>query len=346
MAFGMDYVTGPPVTELKSAGVTFVCRYLSEINPATQVKLLTPAEAKALGQAGIAIVSNYEWYGNRAAEGFVSGVADAQIAAGQHTACGGPANRPIYFSVDFDTGTTAPIIDYFKGVASVIGLHRTGAYGSYSVIKGLFDASVIAWGWQTYAWSAGLWEPRAHIQQYSNGMSIAGLSVDYNHSIKGDFGQWIPGGEDMIPNGWAEQTVNGVVRLVCPNGHYAIAGFRNHIESDATWNPANQLLEEEYQTDQVQLHNLSLGAGSRVTTRDKVLWYTVKQGVIDESELGAELKACYDQIAAQQAEIATLKAAAVIMPNVADAVSQLEAAQAANGVIGTSLVKALTDLKQ
>lgn len=198
--FGLDYVTGPPIADLKAAGVTFVCRYLSEVNILTQVKLLTAAEAQSLGQAGIAIVSNYEWYGNRALEGYASGMIDAQIAAQQHTACGGPDGRPIYFSVDFDAqpAQMSTIIDYFHGIASVIGLHRTGAYGSYSVIRGLFDASAITWGWQTYAWSAGQWEPRAHIQQYSNGMTLAGLSVDYNRSMQPDFGQWLLGGENML----------------------------------------------------------------------------------------------------------------------------------------------------
>ncbi len=64
-SFGLDYVTGPPIADMKAAGVSFVCRYLSYVNSLTQVKLLTPGEAKALSAAGIAIVSNYEWYANR-----------------------------------------------------------------------------------------------------------------------------------------------------------------------------------------------------------------------------------------------------------------------------------------
>jgi hypothetical protein len=219
MLKGLDYVTGPPIAAMKADGVSFVCRYLSEVNALTQVKLLSANEAKTLGANGITIVSNYEWYGNRAAEGFASGVADAQIAASQHTACGGPPDRPIYFSVDFDTSVTPTIIDYFKGISSVIGLHRTGAYGSYQVIKGLLDANTITWGWQTYAWSGGAWEPRAHIQQYSNGVSFAGQSVDYNRSIKDDFGQWMPGGGEIL------------LQLTDPMGKYftaSTAGDRWH----------------------------------------------------------------------------------------------------------------------
>lgn len=194
MSFGLDYISGPPIAVLKEARVdgnpvAFVCRYLSFVNDQTQRKLLSPGEAKTLSQAGVSIVSNYEWYATRALEGESSGVVDAHIAAGQHLHCGGPADRPIYFSVDRDVAGEQ-VAGYFQGIASAIGLHRTGAYGSYRVLKYLFDVGAIAWGWQTYAWSYGAWESRAHIQQYQNSMSMAGHSVDYNKSIKNDFGQW------------------------------------------------------------------------------------------------------------------------------------------------------------
>jgi len=189
MAFGLDYVSGPPIADMKAAGVTFVCRYLSEVNSLTKVKLLTPNEAKALNQAGIAIVSNYEWYANRSLEGVSSGITDAKIAASQHADCGGPHDRPIYFSVDIDVAGEQ-VAGYFHGVASVLGLARTGAYGSFRVLHYLFNAGLIAWGWQTYAWSYGAWEPRAQLQQYHNGVTMAGASVDYNRSMQADFGQW------------------------------------------------------------------------------------------------------------------------------------------------------------
>src|SRR6266702_4147659 len=193
MTFGLDYVSGPPIADMHAAGVTFVCRYLSEVNAQTVLKILTAGEAKMLSEAGIAIVSNYEWYATRPLEGASAGVADAHIAASQHAACGGPSNRPIYFSVDVDVDGSQ-VADYFKGIASVIGKNRTGAYGSYRVLQYLFNAGLIAWGWQTYAWSYGAWEARAHIQQYQNGMTLSGHSVDYNRSIKSDFGQWRIGG--------------------------------------------------------------------------------------------------------------------------------------------------------
>src|SRR5260370_31488509 len=157
MAFGLDYVAGPPIADMKAAGVAFVCRYLSCVKNRTQGKLLTAAEAKGLSAVGISLVSNYEWYANRPLEGAASGRQDAQIAAGQHIACGGPATRPIYFSVDIDVDG-AQVLDYFKGVASVIGEARTVAYGSHRVIAYFLNVWVMACGCPTYAWSGAYWE--------------------------------------------------------------------------------------------------------------------------------------------------------------------------------------------
>jgi len=182
---------------MKAANVTFVCRYVGYFSgydithpERPQGKILTPGEAKALSDAGISPVSNWEWYANRVLEGHDAGAWDAHVANHIHLACGGPPDRPIYFSVD-ENLAGAQVATYFQGVASVIGHARTGAYGSDRVLKYLFDNGLISWGWQTYAWSAGAWEPRAHIQQYSNSVNLAGHSVDYNRSIKNDYGQWL-----------------------------------------------------------------------------------------------------------------------------------------------------------
>ncbi len=196
MSFGLDYVSGPPIADLLAAKVSFVCRYVGyfsdyDINHPhlPQGKVLTPGEAKAYLAVGIAPVSNWEWYETRPLEGANAGKWDADKAHLIHLACGGPPDRPIYFSVD--TGVVGEqVANYFHGVATSLGLARTGAYGSYRVLKYLFDNHLIAWGWQTYAWSYGAWEPRAHIRQYRNSMTLAGHSVDYNESMTSDYGQW------------------------------------------------------------------------------------------------------------------------------------------------------------
>jgi len=290
MAFGIDCIHIPPIVDMKSAGVSFVCRYLSYVNSLTAVKLLTPAEARSLNQAGISIVSNYEWYANRALEGFNSGAQDAQIAAGQHANCGGPANRPIHFSVDVDCDGWQ-VADYFRGVASVIGLSRTGAYGSYKVLKYLFDVGAISWGWQTYAWSYGQWEARCQLQQYQNGMSMGGQPVDYNRSTKADFGQW--GVQNMstidvlLQHGWSlsadKQTLYG------PNKVPVRMGFKAHIESAPSWNPADVPLAAEYGTSSVLDSHPELGPGTTQPFLYRWLIYTAKAGV-QEAPTGLELQ--------------------------------------------------------
>jgi hypothetical protein len=105
-----------------------------------------------------------------------------------------PADRPIYFSVDFDAQAAdqAALFAYFDGVASVIGLQRTGVYGGYNTVKWLFDAGKIKWAWQAYAWSYGNWDSRAQLRQVLNTITAAGDGgcCDKDEAVAPDFGQW------------------------------------------------------------------------------------------------------------------------------------------------------------
>lgn len=300
MSFGIDYVTGPPIADLLAhvPPVAFVCRYLSEVNPATQVKLLTPVEAKAFGAAGISVVSNYEWTGTTALGGYNAGVFDAQIARDQHAACGGPADSPIYFSVDFGATSAqmGTIGDYFKGVASIIGLARTGVYGSYAVVKYLLDNDLVTWAWQTYAWSGGAWDSRADIQQYQNGVDLDGHEVDYDRSMKSDFGQWIYGGS-MVPTGWHDDGHT----LTAPNGKTVVLGFREHVLS-SVWDANNVPLEEEHgQNPLEEFYQQADNTGSQQVFLYTVLNYNQARGVY--------VMGVGNEFLGQRAEIATLKAA-------------------------------------
>jgi hypothetical protein len=185
---GVDYSWyRPSPSSLKSDGYRFVCRYLSHD---TTGKNLSKSEADALIAEGIGVVSNWEDSATDALSGYDLGVSDAKAADSQDSADGAPSTRPIYFSVDFDAtpGDQTAISAYFDGVASVIGLDRTGAYGGYYVVQRLFDAGKIKWGWQTYAWSGGQWDSRAQLRQVQNG--IAGGQMDLDQAVADDFGQW------------------------------------------------------------------------------------------------------------------------------------------------------------
>ena len=189
MAFGIDYAWGKlNIAEAKKAGVHFVCRYVS--TPGNS-KNISRDEAAALHKAGIDIVIVFETIAKRALNGSGAGHVDAISARKQVLAAGLPASTPIYFAVDFDaTPQQQPTINaYLKSAAEALGGRSfAGVYGGYWVVKRALDAGVVKYGWQTYAWSGGHWDARAHIQQYSNGHHLAGVSCDYDRSMKSDFG--------------------------------------------------------------------------------------------------------------------------------------------------------------
>jgi hypothetical protein len=192
--FGVDYAWGRPgASALRKAGAEFVCRYLSHD---TTGKNLTAAEARELSEAGLWLVVVWESTASRALSGRDGGAADARDAASQAKACGMPADRPIYFAVDFDATPEqqAAINAYADGAASVLGRGRVGLYGGYWPVKRAFDAKKITFGWQTYAWSGGNWDSRAQLQQYSNDHRINGVGVDYDRAVHDDYGQWKAGG--------------------------------------------------------------------------------------------------------------------------------------------------------
>ena len=197
MRTGLDFAwSRPSVADILAGGYSFVCRYLSYD---TTGKNLTKAEADSYRAAGIDVCSNWEYATGAPLNGHAQGVSDATEGQRQHLACGGDPAAPIYFSVDFDVSQAQqPVVnDYLRGCASVLGLARVGAYGGYWVIKRCFDASVITYGWQTYAWSAGQWDPRAHVRQVLNGINVGGADCDRNEAQKDYFGQWR--GDDMTP---------------------------------------------------------------------------------------------------------------------------------------------------
>ena len=235
--FGIDYAwSHPSIAAMRSAGVKFVCRYLSH----DASKDLSRGEADRLSEAGIWIVVVWETTANRALSGKAGGVADAKDAARQAAACGMPADRPIYFAVDWDASTSqqATINAYLDGAASVIGRGRVGMYAGYGPIKRAFDAGKITYGWQTYAWSGGRWDPRAHIQQYRNGVNVGGADCDYDRAVKADYGQWrvgVTGGDDM-PSEKDLWQWDGFEAPIGPDGKYLNPKNEN-------WRPDSYLRE-------------------------------------------------------------------------------------------------------
>lgn len=195
---GVDYTGGVNIGQLAAAGKVFACRYGG---PGGAWKHLTPTEAQALSAAGIAIVANAEGSAAGLLGGWSAGVDWARSAEAHFAACGMPAGRPIYLSVDFDvtSGQWAAVASALRGAASVLGVSRVGVYGGRRAIEWAHRDGVAQWFWQTYAWSGGVWVPGNDLEQYRNGVSLAGIQLDLDRALTTDYGQWKTTGDDMTP---------------------------------------------------------------------------------------------------------------------------------------------------
>lgn len=184
---GIDYsFARPNPATLQERGIKLVGRYLwpAKYNS----KGITPAELEGLKSHDIKTFFIYEQDGKELLGGFDAGVSVATKAEAE-LAILGLSRLPIYFNVDYDAPAEdlPKILDALRGVASVIGLERTGLYAGINPIRAAFDAKVITWGFQTYGWSGGQWDPRAQLQQWSNGQWSG--SVDFTRAVKAEYGQ-------------------------------------------------------------------------------------------------------------------------------------------------------------
>lgn len=182
---GIDAAVVPPAAALKAAGLTFAAGYVSRF----VWKCWTWSRIRELRAAGIDVVFVFEDSATRALDGYQAGRDDAAFAAEKVSGYGAPAAQPIYFAVDVDT-TEPRIANYVRGLVSVLGRQRVGIYGGRNVVSPLLTQGDIGYAWQTYAWSGGKRDSRAHLHQYSNGHTVAGHSVDFDHAYAADFGQW------------------------------------------------------------------------------------------------------------------------------------------------------------
>jgi peptidoglycan hydrolase-like protein with peptidoglycan-binding domain len=189
VAKGIDYAWHGTINWscLKSNGVTFICRYFSNDSS----KDLSSSELSAAVSNGIAVVVVWETTANRMLGGYNAGVSDAQATKSRLNSLG-MGDNPAYFACDWDASESeqATINAYLDGAASIIGRNKTGMYAGYWPIKRAFDAGKITYGWQTYAWSGGNWDSRAQLRQTQNGVTVCGISADWDESKKSDFAQY------------------------------------------------------------------------------------------------------------------------------------------------------------
>lgn len=200
MALGADYSQGYDIPSLKrTLGASFVCRYIGWTDPTLpQEKIITYSEAYDLIANEINIVSNWEWTADRASihntfyngdknAAFKGGIDDANLAEKLHMSIGGPVDRPIYFSIDYDTDGS-DCVYYFGGLCSYLGVKRVGAYGPPFALKYLKSQGLLTWMW---GWSQ---DPDMHIVQTGTDIKMGSMVLDTDISLTQDFGQWtIPG---------------------------------------------------------------------------------------------------------------------------------------------------------
>lgn len=195
MLKGIDFSFGSGLTvaQIKAAGYSFVCRYLS----GGSSKDIDAAELANYKGGGIAVVFVWETTGQE-----YSSAAGAAAALGANAELEriGAAGAPVFFAQDIPEAAGVNPVDYMRGVISVLGTGRSAGYGDYATIRALFDAGVITFGWQTYGGSGGAWDDRADLRQVLNGQRLGPAQVDDDQAaywssstVLGpgdDFGQW------------------------------------------------------------------------------------------------------------------------------------------------------------
>lgn len=183
--FGIDFAWGgPPGSVARAHGAHFGVSYLSGTS-----KDWTRSKIASYRSAGLGVVSVWETGQKRAVSGYSAGYWDARAASREAAALGQPKGRPIFFAVDTDA-SAASVAPYFAGVRAAIGKSRTGVYGGYSVVAGLYARGLIGHAWQTLAWSYGHWDGRACLRQTGINRSWFGYSVDNDLALCADYGQW------------------------------------------------------------------------------------------------------------------------------------------------------------
>lgn len=198
----IDYAAGvPSAAEIRAAGHAGVIRYVSDRRPGAEWmagKPLLAAEVADLQEHGLSIVSCYQYGKAETADwrgGMEAGKRHAERGLELHLAAGGPADRPIYASID-DNPTPVEfatmIAPYLLGWHAVLGRENVGVYANSPTIDLARIAGLGSWYWQ-HNWGTpkGFVHPAAHLHQFEiDKRAVDGIGVDLNDILKSEYGQW------------------------------------------------------------------------------------------------------------------------------------------------------------
>ncbi|MEK3761481.1 DUF1906 domain-containing protein [Paenibacillus sp. FSL P4-0338] len=198
MAAGVDtlnVVSSSMANCLVSNGQTFVGRYYRPAASNFYSSRLQNAEARTISNAGLFIISIFQ-YNSRTASYFTSSQAhaDGATAVNQAVAAGQPSGTPIYFTVDYDASASdlsnsiIPYLNIVKTYTDSYG-YQLGIYGGYRTTTTVGAAIPGIYRWQASAWSSGQNDPNRRLYQYAIEQSICGGTFDKNES-NGNAGGW------------------------------------------------------------------------------------------------------------------------------------------------------------
>lgn len=204
MAYVLDYSAGTPGAKaIKAFGAIGVNRYAG--TPGRK-KNLTRAEFVDLDRAGLGVATVYENQPGDYLGGYPNGQRAARAWLADVSGIDERLARIGHFAVDKDVVSEwDKLADYFRGIASVIGVARTRGYGEADVVDYLVAHRLVSNGehggqWQTVAWSRGRRSQYAALYQRAEQPSVGGIACDINEVLAPDWGQHNYQEDDMQQN--------------------------------------------------------------------------------------------------------------------------------------------------
>lgn len=191
---------------LVAAGLKTFIGYLDPLGQAS--KVVTPARARAIGNAKVRLGLVSEGWGDFAHGGISAGAGqrDAENALTALPLLGAPEGACVYFAVDTDASQAQVqkiVLPYFQSIESVFAgsKYRWGVYGS-----GLVCSSVntpMTWLSCSMGWTnskdylaSGKWVLRQHVPSVVAGVPC---DVDDQNPAVADIGDFVPFYEPPLP---------------------------------------------------------------------------------------------------------------------------------------------------
>lgn len=256
---GVDYsivATQSFITGLAAAGKKACGRYIGPGGGTTLPgKILRAPERDMIFAAGMDIWLLAEGAASDWTLGYARGQAHAASALNAARALGAPDSTAIYFAIDTQAfpSTWPAGREYLRGAGSIIGVNRVGVYGQYDVMYWAKNDGVASWFFQTYAWSGSptKWAAHNHVEQYHNGVYVAGGEVDLCRTKQTNYGQWESDMSFTDDDRRLVQNIERIVTYQCDD-RSPISGIKYNMADPGRDLPNSVKLIKDHQTAQDQ----------------------------------------------------------------------------------------------